>query len=220
MIASEIVTAVLSKTLSPDHDEDSALEIINRGLLDIAGGGDRPHGEALVAPLPALLTSAVVTVLASGSTVAMPSDYHRGLVRVTYLGEPLQRYENFYEFMEMYEGETGDPEGYCLKGNTLWLGPVSASARALTVYYHKFPATLIETSTPSELPSHLQYKLLYNYACREIYSGIEQGLEGHSPDTAKHAIAYRDALTDLERYIGPADGFAVNVGDDEYFPNL
>ena len=219
MLASEIVTAVTGKTLSPDHDSTAILAILNRGLVDIAGGGDRPHGEALVAPLPSLLTSSDVTVLANGSNVAMPTNYQRGLLRATYLGEPLKKYDSFHEFMDAYEGETGTPEGYCLKGNTLWVGPVSSSARVITLYYHKTPTPLVSGAAPSELPSHLQYKLLYNYACREIYSAIEQGIEGHSPDTIKHDIAYHSALTDLERHIGPADGFAVNVGD-EYYQDL
>ena len=232
MIASQLVAAVTAKVLQPDFDTTAILAILNRGQLEIAGGGDRPHGEALVAPLPDLFTSGTVAFLADTPTAAMPANFQRGLTRVTYLGEALKKYDSHIEFLERFEGETGTPEGYCLKGKTLWIGPTPTAGLNVTAYYHRLPTDMqivagsagppvvpAVDSPPDGIPAHLQYKLLFNYACREIFSMIEQGVEGHSPDTTKHAMLYHTALTDLERFIGPEDGPAQNVAD-EYYPNI
>jgi len=214
MRADAIVEAVARKTLSPDHDDTVILEIINRGLVEIAGGGDREHGAALVAPLPGLLTADDVTLEAGDISVAMPEDFQRGLVRVSVGGEPLKRMESIHALLKRYDGEAGIPEGYVIKGNTLWLMPAPSANTDVDLYYHRLPAALSATGTPEGIPEHLQYKLLFNYACREIFSDIEQGLEGKSPDTLKYDALYNRALTDLERFIGPEDGEPTNVGDE------
>lgn len=214
MLVSAIVDAVLDNTKSPDHDDDSVLEIINRGLVEIAGGGDRQHGNAELAPLPNLLTFGVVTLGAGNLSVALPADYQRAVVRVEYSGGRIKRFDNFNLFMDAMASASGGLAGYCVKGMVLWVGPAQPSDVALTVYYHKKPESL------QALPEHLQFPLLYHYASKEIFSEIEQGLEGAMPDTVKHEALYQKALTNLERIIGPADGDAINVGDDAYTEDM
>ena len=220
MKAEEIIESIFVTTQSPDHDEDAVLGILNRGLVEIAGGGDRPHGEARVAPLPDLLTVAEIAVEAGDRFIVLPSDYHRALVRVEIDGEPLRRVDSHMDFLGRYGKGTGDPVAYSLKGKRLWLGPVPNGDIDLTVHYHRLPATMKASDEPEGLPDHLQYKLLFHYGCREIFSDIEQGLDGANPDTIKHSRQYALALTDLERFIGPEDGEATNIADELYTDDM
>lgn len=225
--ASTLVAAVAAKTLSPDHSNDDILAILNRGCLEIAGGGDRVHGNVVVPPLPDLFTYDEVTQLADEEFAALPPDYHRGVVRVSYEGESLKRLDSYAELVAKYEGSNGVPQAYHIKGNKIWLAPVPTDDVDVRVYYHRIPIDMeivledppdVEAvdSEPDGIPVHLHHKLLVNYACREIFSEIEQGLEGKSPDTIKHDALYQMALTDLERFIGPEDGTPQNVDDDYY----
>ena len=233
MQASKIVAAVASNTLSPDHDNDDILDIINRGLIEIAGGGDRQHGNAELAPLPDLFTSDTVTLTAGDTVVDLPDDFQRNVTRVVYAGETLSMYANMNKFLDAMESSSGDLCGCCVKGKRLWVGPAQSSDVILTVYYHSLPDELqivdydagppeVEAvdSIPSCLPDHLQFPLLYHYASKEIFSEIEQGLDGAMPDTLKHDALYQKALTDLERFIGPADGEAINISDEYYTDDM
>ena len=227
MKASEIVADIQRITESVVDSTATVLGIINRGQLEIAGGGDRDHGNAKLAPLPDLFTSGTVTLTANASNVAMPATYQRGLSRVTVAGEKLKKYDNLQKLLDAYEGRTGAPEAYHLKGRTLWLLPSPASNTTVTLYFYRYPVDMsivayaagppivqaVDTS-PDGIPPELHFKLLVNFGCREIYSDIEQGLEGNTPDTLKHDALYQRALTDLERMIGFEEGEAVNVGDE------
>ena len=213
MTVSDLIDAILAKTLSPDHQETQVLAILNRGMVEIAGGGDRMHGEAKLAPLPDLFATDTVTLTGGDSYVAMPTDYQRGLVIVKWGDEELKRADDHIRFIREYGGETGNPEAYSLKGTSLWVGPTPSDDTELTVYYYRLPTALEAEDTITELPESLQYKLLFNYACREIYSDIEQGIEGANPDTTKHDMLYQRALTDLERLIGAEEGEAININD-------
>lgn len=219
MKTTELIERVMQITLSPDHDEDDILDILNAGLLDIAGGGDRQHGNALIAPLPDLFTKDTVTVTAGSETTAMPATFHRGLARLSFNRAGLKRYDSAMALLLRYEdAAAGEPEAYALLGNTLWVRPIPTVKTTLTAYFTRRPEALtrLDTSVPEGLPEHLQKRLLVHYACREIWSDIEQGLDGNTPETLKHDALFMRALTDLERFIGPADGEAQNVADESF----
>lgn len=233
MLASKIVDAVMANTNSPDHDTVAVvLDIINRGLFEISGGGERQHGNAELAPLPSLLTSDTVTLTAGNVSVALPSDYQRSVLRVELSGKKINRYDSVNKLLDECSSG-GAIAGYCVKGNSLWLSPSQSSDNDLSVYYHKFPEQLqiVESaagppevlaidSVPDCIPEHLQFRLLFHYASKEIFGEIEQGLEGALPDTAKHDAMYQKALTDLERIIGAEEGDAVNIGDESYTDDM
>ena len=231
--ASQLVYAVAETTQSPDHDDAAILAILNRGLLEVAGGGDRAHGTVVIPPLPGLFTSDTITLGAGLPTVEMPTDFHRSLARVEYNGVPLKHYPSWRKFKDWFQRERGLPFGYCLVGSFLWVGPVQSAAVDLDVYYHRLPEEMeiVEADDgppvveavddePDALPKHLHHKLLVNYAAKEIFSEIEQGLDGQSPDTMKYTALYHAALTDLERFIGPEDGEAQAVADEDYTDDM
>lgn len=220
MKASELITEVQRQFGNAIDDDDlDILALINRGRIEIAGGGDRQHGMALVAPLPGLFTRETVTYTAGSFFVAMPTTFQRELVRVTWGTNKLKRYPSFNRFIDCYENEAGKPEAWCLRGKDLWIGPEPSEDLTLTIYYYRLPVALTMApldTTPDEIPDHLQSRLLVSYACREIYKVLEAGLDMQNPDTAKHDLEFQRALTDLERLIGPADGEPENVADEYY----
>ena len=218
--ASQLVYAVAETTQSPDHDDAAILAVLNRGLLEVAGGGDRAHGTVVIPPLPGLFTSDTITLGAGLPTVEMPTDFHRSLARVEHRGAPLKHYPSWRKFKDWFQRESGLPSGYCLVGNFLWIGPVQSADTDLVVYYHRLPGTMSMSDEPDALPKHLGHKLLVNYAAKEIFSEIEQGLDGQSPDTMKYTALYHAALTDLERFIGPEDGEAQAVADEYYTDDM
>lgn len=221
MKASEIVAAVVRKIQDPSYDNDDVLAMVNQGIIDVASGGDRQHGFPLLPPLPDLFTVDEVTVDAGDSYIDMPSEFLRALTRVEHGGEALRRYDSHIKFLSRFRGETGPVEAYCLVGRRLWIGPVPTSTTTLTVFFYAAPTLLEEEDDePTYIPAHLQRRLLVNYACKEIFSEIEQGLEGALPDTKKHDTEYQRALTDLERFLGPADGVAENIADEDFTDDM
>lgn len=209
-----------------DFSDAQILALLNRGVMEIAGGGERQHGNALLAPLPNLFLKTTLAI--TTASTAMPATYHRSLQRVTNAaGEKLKRYDNLNDLLDRYEGQTGAPEAYCLKGNTLWVGPVSSVT--LTLYFSRLPVDMVITaqvtgpplipavdSVPDGIPTHLQYRLLVNFACKEMFRVLETSVDLSRNDEQKHNIEYQKALTDLERLIGFEDGEAQNVEDDYY----
>jgi len=224
MKASELVTEVQRIVYKSDYSGDAdygqneILALLNEGQKDISGGSDRQHGNARLAPLPDLLTSSTVTL--TTSSVAMPATFQRGLLRVVIDGEKLKKYDSLQKLLDKYEGETGEPEGYCLKGRTLWILPAPPSSKTVTLYFHRFPTAMVITTSPAAdtspdgIPDHLQKRLLVNYVCREIYAEIEGGMDMAHPEQEKHNDLLQMALNDLDRLIGPEEGEATNVGDD------
>ena len=215
MLVSEIVEDVQRITAGSSYTEDMILAVINQGLLEIAGGGTRQHGNAKLAPLPNLFAVSTVTVLTLDSSVAMPASYHRGLKTVRNAnGDRLRRYESYDKMVDRYFGQGGPPEAYCLIGNTIHVAPNPNIDTELTTTFFALPDEAIDGDEITCLPSHLQKRLLENFCCKTIYSEIEQGIEGHNPDTMKHESLYQMALTDLERLIGFEELPAINVGGE------
>lgn len=223
MIASTLVAAVRQFDTVSDFSDSQILALLNRGVMEIAGGGDRQHGNALLAPLPDLFLKTTLAVTAQST--AMPATYHRSLARVTNAsGDKLKRYDSLIKFLDDYEGLTGTPEAYCLKGRTLWVGPISSST--LNLYYTRLPVDMAITaqitgpplvpavdSAPDGIPAHLQYRLLVNFACKEIARILGTSIDNDGEEL-KHNVEYQKALTDLERLIGFEDGEAQNVSDE------
>jgi hypothetical protein len=218
MLASEIITNVERITAGSNYTSDMILAVINQGLLEIAGGGTRQHGNAKLAPLPKLFTVDTVTVSAGDNFAYMPDDFQRGLKTVRLPnGDRLKEAKSYDILIDKYFGQSGSlPEAYCLVGSALYIGPTATSDIDLTVTFYSFPEEVEEDDEIVCLPKHLQKRLMENFCCKTIYSEIEQGLEGHNPDTNKHEALYQMALTDLERLIGFEDIPAVNVEPEAY----
>jgi hypothetical protein len=214
MNVAELTSAIKGVVDDASFTDSEILELLNAGLLDIAGGGERVHGHAKIAPLPDLLT--VWDLEVSSYKTQMPSDYHRSVKGVFNGNTALTKHDSFVRMNResLAFSRTGTPEEYIMQGNYLYCSPVPTSA-TFRITGYKLPTVLVEDDDePDCLPVHLQKRLLVNYAAKEIFSIIEQGLEGAMPGTAKHNNFYQSALTDLERFIGPEDDEPLFIYDD------
>lgn len=217
MQTSELITAVSNKIDDSSYSDADILAILNRGVLDIAGGGQRNFGLPLLAPLPDLMTSATVSTDTSAD-VSMPSTFQRDLFRVVdSSGDTVRKYDSFIKFLDVYPGlnQSGTVNAVCLKGRTLYYQGIPSSSVDLTVWFYQYPTELDDdTDEPSCLPAHLHYRLLVNFACMEIFNEIEDGIEGAKQNTNHYMTQYQLALNDLHREIGAADADPQYVEDE------
>jgi hypothetical protein len=194
---------------------DQILALLNEGQLNIAGGGDRPHGLPLVAPLPELASSATVTLLVNAESVALPATYHRHVFSIIDADDqPLEIVDTYFDLEDAYPTLTvGGTEVCFVRGNTLYYAP--AKAQNVTVKFHRLPVDMTDDAgqEPDGIPAHLQERLFVSYALKEMEAQIERGSEEPKVNTTFWEGRYHQALTDLERFIGPIDQRPENVSD-------
>lgn len=226
MKASELCARVVTIINDVGYTQTNILPILNRGLLEIASGGDSRSGVVLLAPLPDLFKIDTVTLEAGETSVSLPDDFHRGIVDVHKSnGESIKRYDSYKKLLARYPGlaDSGPVEAYARKGSTLYCQPAPITDTVLTVHYHRLPVDMVISTgppavddTPDGIPAYLHEPLLVNYACTKIWSEIEQ--EGIRTNTDYHSSQYQLALAMLKSYIGPEDNEAENIDDspDDY----
>lgn len=150
---------------------------------------------------------------------ALPSDYGRGLSFVASESQDkrIQIYSSFHKLLRKYPllDDTGSVEFVAIKGNFLYYQPIPSSAETLTLHYYRKPTDMSASdSTPDGIPSHLQERLLVNYAAKEIYSMIEEAVKGKTPKQDKYEEKFQKAMADLVAYIGIEDTEPGYYGDD------
>lgn len=214
MLASALITKVSNAVKDTSFSNDDILALLNEGQLDIAGGGTRQHGLPLVAPLPELLTSGTISATSNAVSKPMPSDYHRGAFMVVDAsGEEITQLGSQITYLERYPIlEVGSTDVCNIVGTTFYYAP--AETQTITLHYYRKPVDMETTDEPDGIPVHLQERLLVNYAAWKMYSIIERGIDGNKNLTIYHMSEYQQALTDLERFIGPEEGRAQLVYDE------
>ena len=144
----------------------------------------------------------------SVSYVPLPSDYHKNLFRCYSVtnNRQIEIYESVALLLRRFSlvNRSGVVVGVAVRGSNLYYQRIPSSPETLRIHYYKMPTLLTDgNSKPDCLPEHLVRPLLVNYACREIFSEIEQGLEGQKVNTLFHHNLLREAMADLEDFIGP-----------------
>jgi hypothetical protein len=208
----QLATEILRKVDDPSY-EDSVNDFLNNGLQDVAGYNDPATGFEIL--LPALETSAQVTTDADTTKnyVNMPADFHKNLYHVdapcVFL--PISIFPNFQDLKDYYTNyfdplewrKVGPLESVAVSNGKLYYNKIPYTPLTLTLYYYK-KITLMtkENDSPIELPEHLHRDLLVNYVCKEIYTEIEEGIEGPAVNTQKYTGFYIQAISKLYWWIG------------------
>jgi len=152
--------------------------------------------------------------------VALPTDYNRGLLLVTSesQGHRINVYESFHKLLRKYPllDETGDVSFVAVKGAYLYYNPVPTTTEALILHYFRDPTAMsASSSSPEGIPSHLQERLLVNYAAKEILGLIEQSVKGLTLRSQKYEQKFQRAMTDLVAFIGPEDIEPIYYDDEQ-----
>jgi len=184
-------------------DGTQTRRLINRAIQSIAGAVD----------LPELVKTDTVLTTGSSSSASLPAAYMKGLF---FVGSANQNrrigdrigYRSYNRFLRRWPDPALDKAGpivdVAVKGTSLVYQPCVADT--LTLQFYRKPAALTGASDSVEaIPAHLQEGLIVNFVCREIYSRIEDGVEGKKVNTAYHAALYNQALSDLRDFIGQDD---------------
>jgi hypothetical protein len=95
--------------------------------------------------------------------------------------------------------EQGDIEAVALEGTVLHYRrlPIDPQDLDLTYYAKPEPLTASESSKPICIPEPLHYQLLVNLVLWDLYSEIEDGIEGQKVNTEYHAGQFATAMQTL-----------------------
>lgn len=190
-------------TQDNDFDSTTITDYLNRGMLEIAGGIRRADSSTITQPLPLLFTVGTVSTTDTYK-VALPVDYHRDIVfAVDYLGRELTIYDSFIEFMKVYPAlnATGMVNALAIKGRDLYYQGIPDTVRVITLHYHRYPVDMVDgNDEPDGLPPNF-HNILVDYACKEFFSIIEDGIDGKAINTMKYEQRFQRGLEALEASI-------------------
>lgn len=196
MTADDIIARVVSKIQDSAYDDDAILDIINEGRFHVA----------TLVDLPALRTSDTLETSSTENAVDLPADYHKGIFWVWSVGQKRRigsrkgDYYNLLTFMETYPGQDGRIDSVCVDGvELLYQG---AADDSLIIRYYKKPTPITNTlNEPAELPDQFQQKILVAYCCKEIFSDIEDGMEGQKVNTEFWEGKFNKSMAELATFV-------------------
>ena len=194
-----IVTSIVQDT---EFTNTIIMGYLNRGVQEIAAGIPSAFVDFLTPPLPNLFSIDTVDTSTALAYVSMPTTYQRGLrLAVNEAGVEIDISNSWINFSETYPllNNSGNIYEVAEQGGKLYYQGIPTTSEEISIHFYRLPVDMTASSdTPDGIPSHLQVPLLTNYACKEIYNLIEDGLEGQQVNTAKHNALFYAALKTLE----------------------
>ena len=197
-----ILSTITRKIQDTSYSDDDIIEIINQGIGEIAS----------VEVLPDLVTYDTVTVDEDDDFADLPTDYYAKLFHAynTTKKQKVVVHKKVTEFLEKFPDRTlsGNVTDIVVSGRQILVREIPTIDQILQVWYNKEPELIEDTSSdlPLYLPKYLQAPLFINYACRYIYSEIEDGTSKHNPNFIKYDRLYMEARAALRTYLGVPEG--------------
>jgi len=190
-----VIYEVRSITRDESFDDNWMVERLNMGLQEIAA----------VLAIPGLSTSDTVTATSTDDGhVALPVDFSHDLYLATTEEYPngLILCENLKSLIAQYDpDETGNVRMVAVQFQDLYYAPFVEDDEDITLHYYKNPEALtLGGILPSWMPVHLQKSLMVNYLAKEIFTQIEEGIDGQMPNTAKYSQLYGQGLQLLQAF--------------------
>lgn len=165
--------------------------------------------------IPGLQMYDDVTAAVAGVSVAMPDTYLHDLYLVTSLNFPsgMTIAPNLKELVTRYAAtDTGQVEMVALDNHTLNFRPAPTEEETLTVHYYAKPDTLLLGDTfPDYIPEILHKEIFQNYAIKEAYMQIEDGVDGKVPNTTRYAGLFAGGVASLMAFYRNAPKGRVEV---------
>lgn len=177
----------------------NVLPFLNRGIELLAGRFK----------LMALDTTDTVDCTVLTNFVALPETFMHGLYFVgdgeMLIGER-PHYRDYARFMRKHPKSYVGPICDVVERNKQ-LFYIGQEDKTLTVSFFEKPTLLVnDTDEPLCLPDHLHEPLLANFAAREIFNIIEDGVEDPKTNTKIYHSLFNSYLNDLSMYTVNTDG--------------
>jgi hypothetical protein len=205
----DLVDKVRAKVQDDSYTVDYILALFNQCLVELAG-------EFL---LPELEDWETLATDPNASTIPLPANYHRQLRfckslthnrRVTVMGSQAQIDRHF-----VMRYQHGRVLAVAPLGRRLYYQRIPQSAEQLQVNFFRYPEPLrSREQKPTCLPPHLVESLLVNYAAAQLFSEIEDGIEGPQVNTTRYEDRYTQAKLQLQAFIGPEERAPVEMDDE------
>ena len=188
---------------------DRIIELFNDCLMELAGNY----------LIPDLEQFAEVYTDPNVNHIPLPADYHRRLRYCHSITshKQIKVYGSFIQLARWFSrlDQTGQVLGVAVQRRELFYQRVPSTAEQLKINYWRYPDRLIaRDDKPSCIPWHIAKKLLKNYALKEIYNEIEDGIEGPQVNTDRYTKKYTEAAAELEAYIGPEEHEPVEIEEE------
>ena len=186
-----IVTEVEKIVQDATYDETWIIGKLNEALLLLA----------TMCRIPGLQTVATVNVLANTRSIAMPKTFLHDLYLVTTATYPqgILIAPNLKELVANSDNEqTGPVQMVAVDGKILNFRPIPEEAEDLMLHFYAKPKELASGDLfPDYIPEILHKEIFQNYALKEAYLQIEDGIDGVAPNTQKYGGLAAVAMASL-----------------------
>ena len=215
MTTPELIQRVIAVVNGKEFDEDSEiLPLLNEGLFFVARNFN----------LPSLISNTAVLFTGGSGTASLPTDFHHSPYHAenTTYTRRLNVHtssHSLYRLFNNYDTQ-GAITDVAVDGVTLVARPVPSDNQTVFVAYYKQPTPLTndDTSSPDCLPIHLHDSLLVNYAAKELYKRIEDGVDGAMVNTNKYTQLFTtEGLSFLREYTRLSPIFTPYIKRHAYF---
>ena len=194
---SELVTEVNRVVQASSYATATITQFLNDGLEEISGR----------IRLPSLFASSAFTATTDASYGSLPSDYYRDLNYVFSSSneQDVDIYPSYEwlrkEYMSVWD-DTGDVTGVAIDGSNLHYQGIPSTAETIQLHYYTQPTLLSDdTDTPSCLPMHLARRILVAYCCKELFTLIEDGIDGQKTNTSYWNARFEQLFRELEKHV-------------------
>jgi hypothetical protein len=191
MEVNAIVTEVEGIIQDATYDETWIIKKFNEVLTLVA----------TLCRIPGLQTVATVNVLAGATNAAMPKTFLHDLYLVTTATYPqgILIAPNLKELVANSDNEqTGPVQMVAVDGKILNFRPIPEEPEDLMLHFYAKPKELAAGDLfPDYIPEILHKEIFQNYALKEAYLQIEDGIDGVMPNTQKYGGLAANGMASL-----------------------
>lgn len=186
-----IVTEVERIVQDATYDETWIIRKFNEVLLLVAA----------LCRIPGLQASTPLIALAGATSVAMPKTFLHDLYLVTTATYPqgILIAPNLKELVANSDNEqTGPVQMVAVDGKVLNFRPIPETDENLMLHFYAKPKEMAAGDLfPDYIPEILQKEIFQNYALKEAYLQIEDGIDGVAPNMQKYGGLTAMAMASL-----------------------
>ena len=198
----DLTETIMDKVQDPSIDAKRIRRMINQACDESAS--------VLTDPLPDCETQADVSTVLGRAFASLPNDFHRDLehcfsvsrndrVRIYPSLQYLRAVEDWHNLTRV-----GQVYGVARRGDRLYYQGIPETSDTLTIHYTRKPLQLAkDNDEPVDFPSFSHEPLIVNYVLKELFSEIEDGIEGPKTNTEYHDTKWVEAIEKVELFYGP-----------------